>query len=59
MNRAVAGVVFGVLMLRLLDEPVVTESWNEMPDVVSELILRGIGVPHANGDTSPDSDSGA
>ena len=51
-NRAVAGAVFGVLMLRLLGEPVVTKSWNEMIDVVSELILRGIGVPHANGDTS-------
>jgi AcrR family transcriptional regulator len=41
-QRAVAGMVLGVLVLRLIGEPQVAARWNELPGVVADILLNGL-----------------
>jgi AcrR family transcriptional regulator len=41
-SRAMAGLVLGTLLLRLLDDPVLGERWNEVPDVLAHLLVYGL-----------------
>jgi len=41
-TRAIAGLVLGVLVLRLLDDPVLAARWDELPDALVGLLVHGI-----------------
>jgi AcrR family transcriptional regulator len=41
-SRALAGLVLGTLLLRLLDDPVLAERWQEVPDVLAHLLIHGL-----------------
>jgi AcrR family transcriptional regulator len=51
--RAIAALGIGVLMMRLMGDPLLESRWDEVPDVLAELILHGIasdyGDDHATG----------
>jgi TetR/AcrR family fatty acid metabolism transcriptional regulator len=40
--RIVSGTFLGVLLLRLMDEPIVQERWNEVPEMITQIILYGL-----------------
>lgn len=40
--RAIAGMFLGVLMQRLMGDPVLEARWDELPDVMAEIILKGV-----------------
>jgi AcrR family transcriptional regulator len=40
--RVLAGTVLGVLLLRLLGDPVVATRWGELPAVLTEAVVRGV-----------------
>ena len=41
-TRAIAGLVLGVLVLRLPDDPVLAARWDELPDALADLLVHGI-----------------
>jgi AcrR family transcriptional regulator len=41
-SRALAGLVLGSLLLRLLDDPVLAERWHEVPDALAHLLVYGL-----------------
>lgn len=41
-TRCLAGLVIGVLVLRMLGDPALERNWEKMPDVVAEFILYGM-----------------
>jgi AcrR family transcriptional regulator len=41
-SRALAGLVIGTLLLRLLDDPVLAERWHEVPDSLAHLLVYGL-----------------
>jgi AcrR family transcriptional regulator len=41
-TRAIAGLVLGVLVLRLLDDPVLAARWDDLPDALADLLVHGI-----------------
>jgi AcrR family transcriptional regulator len=41
-TRVIAGLVLGVLVLRLLDDPVLAARWDELPDALADLLVHGI-----------------
>jgi AcrR family transcriptional regulator len=43
--RVLAGMVLGVLMLRVLGDPVLASRWDELPDLLTDAIVRGLA-PH-------------
>jgi AcrR family transcriptional regulator len=43
--RVLAGMVLGVLMLRLLGDPVLATRWDELPEVLTGAIVHGL-MPH-------------
>jgi AcrR family transcriptional regulator len=43
-NRAMAGMVLGMLLLRVLGDPYLQDHWNQVPDVLADLLLHGLGV---------------
>ncbi len=45
--RAQAALVLGCLVLQLAGEPLLAERWEEVPDVVADMILATNGVRHA------------
>jgi AcrR family transcriptional regulator len=52
-SRALAGLVLGTLLLRLLDDPVLAARWQEVPDVLAHLLVYGLVPPNGIG-TPPD-----
>jgi AcrR family transcriptional regulator len=40
--RITSGMVFGVLLLQLLGDPVVKERWSEFPKAMAEILIHGI-----------------
>jgi len=44
--RAISGMFLGLLMLRIMGDPVLQEHWDELPDVTADLILKGIEGNH-------------
>jgi AcrR family transcriptional regulator len=40
--RAISGMFLGVVMLRLMGDPELKTRWDEMPDVMAEIILNGL-----------------
>lgn len=40
--RAVAGMTLGVLMLRLLGDPLLEARWDEVPDLLADFIVSGL-----------------
>jgi len=40
--RVIAGMFLGVLMQRLIGDPVLEARWDEVPDVMAEVILNGV-----------------
>jgi TetR/AcrR family fatty acid metabolism transcriptional regulator len=51
-TRALAGMVLGVLMLRLMGDPQLEARWNDVSSFLAELIIYGLdpaeGDPHAS-----------
>jgi len=43
-NRAIAGMVLGVLLLRTLGDPYLQDHWDQVPDVLADLLLHGLAV---------------
>jgi AcrR family transcriptional regulator len=43
-NRAIAGMVLGVLLLRVLGDPYLQNHWDQVPDVLADLFLHGLRV---------------
>ena len=41
-TRALAGLVLGLLMLRLMGDPLLATRWDDLPDVLAELIIQGL-----------------
>jgi len=41
--RVIAGMVLGVMMLRILGDPTLQEKWDELPDLLTRLVLDGLG----------------
>jgi TetR/AcrR family transcriptional regulator, fatty acid metabolism regulator protein len=52
-SHALAGLVVGTLLLRLLDDRVLVERWNEVPDVLAHLLVFGL-VPEDAAGAPPD-----
>jgi AcrR family transcriptional regulator len=48
-SRALAGLVLGTLLLRLLDDPVLAERWHEVPDALTQLLVYGFVPQDATG----------
>src|SRR5262249_34043307 len=44
-NRAIAGMVLGVLLLRILGDPYLQDHWDQVPDVLADLLLHGLHIP--------------
>lgn len=40
--RAVSGMILGVLMLRLMDDPLLDAQWDAVPDVLAGFIIAGL-----------------
>jgi AcrR family transcriptional regulator len=43
-NRAIAGMVLGVLLLRTLGDTYLQDHWDQVPDVLADLLLHGLQV---------------
>jgi AcrR family transcriptional regulator len=43
-NRAMAGMVLGVLLLRTLGDPYLQAHWDQVPEVLADLLLHGLHV---------------
>jgi AcrR family transcriptional regulator len=52
MTRMQAALVLGCVVLRLCGEPLLQERWNEVPDLVADMIFNSTGAGHANDTTS-------
>jgi AcrR family transcriptional regulator len=48
-SRAMAGLVLGTLLLRLLDDPVLAERWDDVPDALAHLFVHGLVPADATG----------
>lgn len=40
--RTITSMVLGLLVLRLMGDPVIEEQWSQLPDVIVEMVLKGI-----------------
>lgn len=40
--RTITSLVLGLLVLRLMGDPVVEEQWSQLPDVIADMVLKGI-----------------
>ncbi len=52
-SRVLAGMVLGVLLLRLLGDPPLQEQWDDVPDVLATVILEGL-LPEQGGHRATD-----
>jgi AcrR family transcriptional regulator len=43
-NRAIAGMVLGVLLLRVLGDPYLQNHWDQVSDILADLLLHGLRV---------------
>jgi hypothetical protein len=51
-TRMQAALVLGCVVLRLCGEPLLQQRWNEVPDLVADMIFNSTGAGHANDTTS-------
>jgi hypothetical protein len=42
MMRLITSLVLGLLVLRLLGDPVMEERWKQLPDIIADMVLYGI-----------------
>lgn len=42
MMRLITSMVLGLLVLRLLGDPVVEERWKQLPDIIADMVLYGM-----------------
>ena len=42
MMRAISGMVMGLLVLRLIGDPTVEAQWEQLPDLITDMVLKGI-----------------
>jgi AcrR family transcriptional regulator len=42
-TRALSGMIFGVILERIMGDPVLESEWERLPDVLADLVIRGIG----------------
>ena len=40
------GMVLGLILERIMGDEMLESRWNELPDLLVDLILDGLGVPH-------------
>jgi hypothetical protein len=40
--RAIAGMLFGLLMFQLLGDEVIAERWKELPEILTSLMFDGL-----------------
>jgi AcrR family transcriptional regulator len=52
-TRAMAGTVLGLLLLRLLGDPYLEEHWDQVPEIVADLVLGGLHIDEGDADESP------
>lgn len=45
-TRAISGMFLGVILLRLMGDPELEKRWDEMPGVMTQFILKGLGGKH-------------
>lgn len=43
--RTITSMVLGLLVLRLMGDPLVEEQWSQLPDVIIDMVLKGIQKP--------------
>ena len=46
--RVLAATVIGTIVLRLMGDPALHERWNEIPNVMSEILLNGLAKGNGN-----------
>lgn len=42
MIRAISGMILGLILEHTMGDPVLTDHWDQLPDVVTDLILNGL-----------------
>jgi TetR/AcrR family fatty acid metabolism transcriptional regulator len=52
-TRAMAGTVLGLLLLRMLGDPYLEERWEQVPEIVADLILGGLHVEEGGTNEPP------
>ena len=40
--RAISGMILGVLLLRMMGDPVLEAKWDDLPDLMAEIVQHGI-----------------
>ena len=40
--RAVAGLILGMILVRVMGDEVVAERWDELPDLLADLLIGGL-----------------
>jgi AcrR family transcriptional regulator len=40
--RAISGMVFGILLERIMGDPEIIQRWDELPDFLTDLIIEGL-----------------
>ena len=41
--RAISGMVMGLIMQNIMNDPIITQKWDELPDFLTNLLLEGLG----------------
>lgn len=56
--RAVAGMVLGTILLRLMGDPLLEAEWDAVPDALADLLINGFAPAQSQGatDGAPDTD---
>lgn len=42
--RAISSMALGLLLLRIMGDPYLEQSWDEIPDLLTDFILHGLGI---------------
>ena len=45
-TRVLSGMILGLIVERIMGDETLESRWNELPDLLVDLILDGLGVPH-------------
>jgi AcrR family transcriptional regulator len=40
--RVISSMIFGVILERIMGDPMLTEQWDQLPDVITDLVLNGL-----------------
>jgi TetR/AcrR family fatty acid metabolism transcriptional regulator len=41
--RAISGMVMGLIMQNIMNDPLIAQKWDELPDFLTDLLLNGLG----------------